>query len=84
MTSPTPYLDLEELTAIFNYKNVRAAKRAIKYDLFEVPTYRLAGRVVASTSIVKGFFNKKERDAAAQAPELVAPVVEEPDGFLDD
>jgi hypothetical protein len=52
-------MELEDLTAVFGYKNRRAAVRAIKNNTFPIPTYELAGRRVANVAVVKKYFDEK-------------------------
>lgn len=54
-----PYMELDEVVALLGYTNRRAAVRAIKNDKFEIPTYELAGRIVANVAVVKKFFEEK-------------------------
>ena len=64
-----PYMEMEEIAALLGYKNRRAAVRAIKDELFEIPTYTLAGRHVVNTAVVAKFFEEKT-EAGLLAVEL--------------
>lgn len=69
MTNPDkllPILELDELVEIFEYTNVRAARRAIRLETFPVPTFELAGRTVAHADAVD-LFMKRKRDEAMSA-----------------
>ena len=57
-----PYMELEEVSALLGYVNVRAAKRALKAGTFEIPTYQLAGRTVCNVAVVKKYFNEKTEE----------------------
>lgn len=61
-----PILELDELVETFEYKNLRAAKRAIRLGKFPVPTFDLAGRTVAHVDAVGKFFEQKKREAIEQ------------------
>jgi hypothetical protein len=61
-----PILELDELVETFEYKNVRAAKRAIRLGKFPVPTFDLAGRTVAHVDAVTKFFEQKRKEAIEQ------------------
>jgi hypothetical protein len=61
-----PILELDELVEIFEYTNVRAARRAIRLKKFPVPTFELAGRTVAHEDAVE-LFMKRMRDEALEA-----------------
>ena len=61
-----PILELDELVETFEYKNLRAARRAIRLGKFPVPTFDLAGRTVAHVDAVSKFFEQKKREAEAQ------------------
>ena len=50
-----PILELEELVEIFGYKNVRAARRALRLGKFPVKTFELAGRTVAHVDVVEQY-----------------------------
>ena len=54
-----PYMEMEEISALLGYKNRRAAIRAIKDGLFELPTYTLAGRHVVNLAVIDRFFKEK-------------------------
>jgi hypothetical protein len=64
-----PILELDELVETFEYKNLRAARRAIRLGKFPVPTFDLAGRTVAHVDAVAKFFEQKKREAEAQMAE---------------
>ena len=53
-----PYLFIEELTVLFNYKNVESSLRAISRKTFPIPTYKLSGRRVADREVVRDYFRK--------------------------
>jgi hypothetical protein len=61
-----PILELDELVEIFEYTNVRAARRAIRLKKFPVPVFELAGRTVAHEDAVE-LFMKRMRDEALDA-----------------
>ncbi len=60
-----PYLEMDELTALFGYKNLRAARYAIRKGKFPVATYELAGRLVANVDVVNAYFRSKTEEAIA-------------------
>ena len=60
--SNLPYMEMEEVAAVLGYKNRRAAVRAIKDNLFELPYYTLAGRAVVNVAVVNKFFEEKTND----------------------
>lgn len=67
MTTPDnermlPILEFEELVEIFEYKNERAARRALRLGTFPVPTFELAGRTVAHVDSIDLFFKKKAEE----------------------
>lgn len=57
-----PYMEMEEVAALLGYKNRRAAVRAIKDGLFELPFYTLAGRPVVNTAVIHKFFEEKTEE----------------------
>lgn len=57
-----PYMEMDEVAALLGYKNRRAAIRAIKDGLFEVPFYTLAGRPVVNGLVLKRFFEEKTNE----------------------
>lgn len=64
MTNPDkvlPILEFDELVALFEYTNERAARRAIRLDRFPVPTFELAGRTVAHVDVVEAFFESQRK-----------------------
>jgi hypothetical protein len=61
-----PILELDELVEIFEYTNVRAARRAIRLKKFPVPVFELAGRTVAHEDAVALFMNRM-RDESLDA-----------------
>ncbi len=61
-----PILELDELVETFEYKNLRAAKRAIRLGKFPIPTFDLAGRTVAHVDAVAKFFEQKKKEAIEQ------------------
>ena len=66
MTNPDsllPILELDELVEIFEYTNVRAAKRALRLGSFPVPTFTLAGRVVAHKDVVERLMERMRIEA---------------------
>ena len=60
--SDLPYMEMEEVAAVLGYKNRRAAVRAIKDGLFELPTYTLAGRHVVNVAVIKKFFEERTEE----------------------
>lgn len=58
-----PIYELEELVEIFEYTNVRAARRAIRLGKFPVPTFELAGRTVAHIDAVDLLMQRKRDEA---------------------
>jgi hypothetical protein len=60
--SSLPYMEMEEVAALLGYKNRRAAIRAIKDELFELPFYTLAGRPVVNTAVIHKFFEEKTEE----------------------
>jgi len=60
--SGLPYMEMDEVAALLGYKNRRAAVRAIKDNLFEIPFYTLAGRPVVNTAVVNKFFEEKTEE----------------------
>ena len=67
MTTPDdkllPILELDELVEIFEYTNMRAARRAIRLGKFPVPTFELAGRTVAHADAVDLLMKRKRNEA---------------------
>jgi len=61
-------MEMDELAAVFGYKNPRAAVRAVRLGKFPVPTYELAGRRVANVVVVNRFF--EEKNDTAETPFL--------------
>ena len=57
-----PILEFDELVALFEYVNPRAARKAITKGTFPVPTFVLAGRTVAHVDVVDAFFESKKRE----------------------
>jgi hypothetical protein len=68
-----PYLEMDELVALFGYKNARAAVAAIRKETFPVDVYRLAGRWVADPGVVNGFFEAKRLEGLASASPASPP-----------
>lgn len=68
-----PYLEMDELTVLFGYKNTRAAIAAIRKETFPVDVYRLAGRWVADPAVVNGFFEAKRLEGLASASPASLP-----------
>lgn len=66
MTAELPYLFVEELTVLFNYKNVESTQRAISRGTFPVATYRIGKRRVADREVVRAYFRKMRDDGLAQ------------------
>lgn len=60
-----PIYELEELVEIFEYTNVRAARRAIRLKTFPVPTFELAGRTVAHIDAVDLLMQRMRDEAMA-------------------
>lgn len=60
-----PILEFDELVEVFQYKNARALRRAIRLKLFPIKTFLLAGRTVAHISAVDQFFDKMKDEALA-------------------
>ena len=58
-----PILTLEELVEIFEYTNMRAARRAIRLGTFPVPLFELAGRTVAHADAVNLLMDTKRKEA---------------------
>jgi hypothetical protein len=54
--SGLPYMNLNELALLFGYKDAKNVRRAIQRGNFELPTYKIHGRIVADTEVVKEFF----------------------------
>jgi len=61
-----PILELDELVETFGYQNIRAAKRAIRLGTFPIPTFTLAGRVVAHVDAVAKLFEEKKKETMQQ------------------
>lgn len=66
MTNPDdkllPVLEMDELVELFEYKNRRAAVRAIKEGTFPVPVFTLApGRMVAHVDAISLFFEEQRQ-----------------------
>jgi len=53
-----PYIFVEDLTILFNYKNVESTQRAMSRGTFPVPTYRVGKRRVADREVVRAYFRK--------------------------
>ena len=76
MTNPDkllPILEFDELVALFEYTNERAARRAIRLDKFPVPTFELAGRTVAHVDVVDAFFEGQKEDGFKWLVDRYAP-----------
>ena len=58
MGAELPYVLIEDLTILFNYKNVESTQRAISRGTFPVPTYRVGKRRVADREVVRAYFRK--------------------------
>jgi len=54
-----PILEFDELVEIFEYPNVRAARRAIKAGTFPVPVFQMANRTVAHVDAVELYFSEQ-------------------------
>lgn len=54
-----PIMEFDELVELFEYKNERAARRALRLGTFPVPVFELAGRTVAHVDVVRKFFDEK-------------------------
>ena len=65
MPEGLPYLDTDELTIVFNYKNVESTRRAMSRGTFPVPTYRMGKIRVADRELVKDYF-RRMRDASVK------------------
>jgi len=68
MTTPDndnllPIYELAELVEIFEYTNIRAARRAIRLEIFPVPVFELAGRTVAHIDSVDLLMKRKRQEA---------------------
>lgn len=73
-----PYLEMDEVAALLGYKNRRAAIRAIKNKLFEVPFYTLAGKPVVNTAVLHKFFEEKTNEG-----QLTIELMETGEGLSD-
>ena len=62
----TIVFELDELVEMFGYRNRRAAQRKIRLGTFEVPTFTLAGRRVATGRQVANFFERQEKREARE------------------
>lgn len=58
-----PIYELAELVEIFEYANIRAARRAIRLEKFPVPVFELAGRTVAHIDAVDLLMKRKRQEA---------------------
>lgn len=58
MPEGLPYLDIKELTIVFNYKNRHSTRAAISRGTFPVATYRMGGKRVADREVVKEYFRR--------------------------
>ncbi len=58
-----PIYELAELVEIFEYTNIRAARRAIRLEIFPVPVFELAGRTVAHIDSVDLLMKRKRQEA---------------------
>lgn len=58
MPEGMPYLDTEELTTVFNYKNVESTRRAMSRGTFPIATYRMGKQRVADREVVKEYFRR--------------------------
>jgi len=58
MGAELPYVFIEDLTILFNYKNVESTQRAMSRGTFPVPTYRVGKRRVADREVVRAYFRK--------------------------
>ena len=63
-----PYLEMDELCALFGYKNIRALRSAIRAGRFPVKLFELAGRRVASVEVVKAYFERMAEETMADSP----------------
>ena len=65
MSDGLPYVGLKDLAYIFKYKNVESARKAVQRGQMPVPTYKLAGQIVADREVVREFF-ALQREAGLQ------------------
>jgi len=61
-----PYFTLKELTALFKFKNMRAARKDIALGVFPVPVYKLAHKYVADVEVVQSYFAKHRQEGIEQ------------------
>lgn len=62
MTSAMPYVYIDDLALIFNYKNKETAYKAVQAGVFPVATYRLAGQIVADREVIREFFRLRREE----------------------
>jgi len=60
-----PFIKLDDLVYIFDYKNKAAAYMAIKRGTFPVPTYKLVNQIVADKEVVRQFFLQQREEGLA-------------------
>ena len=56
MIVPIPVIEFNELSDLFGYANIRAARRAIRLKTFPVQVFEMAGRTVAHKDAVTHYF----------------------------
>lgn len=62
-----PILEFDELIELFEYKNRRAALRAIREGRFPVRVFILAGRRVAHVDSIDKYFEEQRALVAAES-----------------
>lgn len=72
MTSAMPYVYIDDLANIFNYKNKETAYKAVQAGVFPVATYRLAGQIVADREVIREFFRLRRRRGFSSFADLSA------------
>ena len=67
-----PIIELDQMTEIFGYKNIRATQHAIRRGTFPIKTFKLVGRTVAHAGLVDTFFERMKAEGV-EALEASAP-----------
>ena len=67
-----PIIELDQMTEIFGYKNIRATRHAIRRGTFPIKTFKLVGRTVAHAGLVDAFFERMKAEGVAELGEKPA------------
>ena len=62
--SESMYVNLDDLTILFQYKNREGTRRACRRGTIPVHTFKIKGQWVAERETVKAFFRHQREEAA--------------------